>query len=241
MAIMRARKQMDRFMGPGNQEQAITEVERPDSSSAFAALRRFARKRKPVERCELCSQELLREHPHLIELAARKMVCACDACALLFDGRTGAKYKRVSRRVLSLNAFHLSDAQWEGLMIPINMAFFFNSSTENRVIVLYPSPAGPVESLLSMEAWEEIVRDNPALGGMEADVEALLVNRVGKSRADVPAEYYIVPIDECYKLVGLIRAHWRGLSGGTEVWQEIGRFFAELKARAVNVSEETHA
>jgi hypothetical protein len=107
--------------------------------------------------------------------------------------------------------------------------------------VLYPSPAGAVESLLPLEAWAEIVRDNPALGGMEADVEALLVNRVGRSRADVPAEYYLVPIDECYKLVGLIRAHWRGLSGGTEVWQEIGRFFADLKTRAMNVSEETHA
>src|ERR1700731_162698 len=241
MAIMRARKQMDRFMGPGNQEELITEVEQPDSNSSFAALRQFARKRKPVERCELCSQELAHQHPHLIELAARRMVCACNACALLFDGRTGAKYKRVSRRVLSLNDFHLSDAQWEGLMIPINMAFFFNFSTENRIVVLYPSPAGAVESLLPLEAWEEIVRDNPALSGMEADVEALLLNRVGKSRADVPAEYYIVPIDECYKLVGLIRAHWRGLSGGTEVWQEIGRFFADLKTRGVNVSEETHA
>jgi hypothetical protein len=228
-------------MGPGNQEEPITEVERPDSNSSFAALRQFARKRKPVERCELCSQELARQHPHLIELAARRMVCACNACALLFDGRTGAKYKRVSRRVLSLNDFHLSDGQWDGLMIPINMAFFFNSSTENRIVVLYPSPAGAVESLLPLEAWGEIVRDNPALGGMETDVEALLVNRVGRSRADVPAEYYLVPIDECYKLVGLIRAHWRGLSGGTEVWQEIGRFFADLKTRAVNVSEDTHA
>lgn len=227
-------------MGPGNQEELISEVERPDSSSAFAALRRFARKRKPVERCELCSLELTREHPHLIELAARKMVCACDACALLFDGRAG-KYKRVSRRVQAMNNFHLSDAQWESLMIPINMAFFFNSSVDERVVVLYPSPAGAVESLLSLEAWQEIVQDNPALGGMETDVEALLVNRVGKSRSDVPAEYYIVPIDECYKLVGLIRSNWRGLSGGTEVWQEIGHFFSDLKGRAVNVNEETHA
>jgi len=227
-------------MGPGNQEELISEVERPDSSSAFAALRQFARKRKPVERCELCSLELTREHPHLIELAARKMVCACDACALLFDGRAG-KYKRVSRRVQAMNNFHLSDAQWESLMIPINMAFFFNSSVDERVVVFYPSPAGAVESLLSLEAWQEIVHDNPVLAGMETDIEALLVNRVGKSRADVPAEYYIVPIDECYKLVGLIRANWRGLSGGTEVWQEIGHFFSDLKGRAVNVSEETHA
>ncbi len=229
-------------MPPRNQDQLITGTERrPDSDNAFAALRQFARKRKPVERCELCSLELGREHPHLIELAARKMICACDACALLFDGRSDGRYKRVSRRVQALNNFHLSDAQWESLMIPINMAFFFNSSIEKRVVVLYPSPAGAVESLLSLEAWQEIIQENPELGTMEADVEALLVNRVGKSRANVPAEYYIVPIDECYKLVGLIRANWRGLSGGTEVWQEIGRFFTDLKSRAVNVSEETHA
>ena len=229
-------------MGLPNQEEGITEAERrSDSDSAFAALRQFARKRKAVERCELCSQELSREHPHLIELAARKMVCACNACALLFDGRTAGKYKRVSRRVRELKRFRLSDGQWDSLMIPINMAFFFNSSVAHRVIVLYPSPAGAVESLLSFEAWQEIVADNPTLAGMETDIEALLVNRVGKSRADVPAEYYIVPIDECYKLVGLIRGNWRGLSGGTEVWQEIGHFFADLKNRAVTVSEETHA
>ena len=51
-------------------------------------------------------------------------------------------------------------------------------------------------------------------------------------RGAAPAEYYLVPIDECYKLVGLIRTHWRGLSGGTEVWREIGAFFAALKSRA---------
>ena len=229
-------------MGVPKHDEVNTGTERhPDSDNAFAALRQFARKRKPVERCELCSLELGREHPHLIEIAARKMVCACDACALLFDGRSGAKYKRVPRCVHALNSFKLSDAQWESLMIPINMAFFFNSSVDRRVVVFYPSPAGAVESLLSLEAWQEIVQENNELSAMETDVEALLVNRVGKSRANVPAEYYIVPIDECYKLVGLIRAHWRGLSGGTEVWQEIGHFFTNLKSRAVNVSEETHA
>jgi hypothetical protein len=31
-------------------------------------------------------------------------------------------------------------------------------------------------------------------------------------------EHYVLPIDECYKLVGLIRAQWVSLSGGTEVW-----------------------
>jgi hypothetical protein len=26
--------------------------------------------------------------------------------------------------------------------------------------------------------------------------------------------------------------HWRGLSGGSEAWREIGEFFARLKERA---------
>ena len=44
--------------------------------------------------------------------------------------------------------------------------------------------------------------------------------------------HWIVPIDECYALVGLIRTRWRGLTGGAEVWGEIGRFFEELDRRA---------
>ena len=55
---------------------------------------------------------------------------------------------------------------------------------------------------------------NPVLESLEPDVEALLVNRVGHAREASAAEYYIAPIDACYQLVGLIRVHWRGLSGG---------------------------
>lgn len=116
-------------------------------------------------------------------------------------------------------------------MVPIELVFFFKSSPERRIVALYPSPAGATESLLALEVWEDIVKDNPMLSEMTPDVEALLVNRVGSERG-VPAQYYIAPIDECYKLVGLIRMHWRGLSGGTEVWREIAAFFSALKERA---------
>ena len=214
----------------------------PGTSQAFESLRQFARRpQRRVEQCELCSLELHPEHSHLIELTQRKLLCACDACALLFSGRAGSKFKRVPRDVRLLANFRMSDAEWEGLLIPINLAFFFENSLNSRVTALYPSPAGATESLLPLEAWSGIVQSNPVLRQLEPDVQALLVNRVGQSRGASPAEYYLVPIDACYKLVGLIRIHWRGLSGGTEVWQEIGNFFAELRAKAQVVTEEIHA
>src|SRR5580704_2528819 len=213
-----------------------------ETPDGFESLRRFARRpRRQVEQCEMCSAELHTEHPHLIDLTQRRMHCACDACAMLFSGRAGTKYRRVPRDIRRLSNFQISDAEWDSLLIPINLAFFFQNSVDSRVSALYPSPAGATESLLPLEAWSGIVQANPALNQLEPDVEALLVNRVGQARGSAPAEYYIVPIDACYRLVGLIRIHWRGLSGGTEVWQEIGNFFADLRSRSQVVTEETHA
>jgi len=83
----------------------------PQEGNAFAALRQFARKRAPVERCEMCSRELATEHDHLVEPINRRLICSCVACAILFDGQDGTKYKRVPRRVLFLQDFQLSNEQ----------------------------------------------------------------------------------------------------------------------------------
>lgn len=193
----------------------------------WAALRRFTRRPAAIERCELCSLELPAEHQHLVEPATRRLLCACQACALLFDYDGAMKYRRVPREGRFLSDFRLDDPQWNGLSIPIGLAFFFYSSPAERIVAIYPSPAGPTESLLELDAWDEIVADNPVLKDIRPDAEALLVNRVGAAR-----EHYLAPIDQCYRLIGLIRLHWRGLSGGTEVWQEIERFFEMLKGRS---------
>jgi len=212
-----------------------------ESADGFGTLRQFARRERPLERCELCSLGLRPDHPHLIEVPQRKLLCTCDACAILFEGQSDTKYKRVPRRVLFLKDFQLSDSQWDGLMVPIEMAFFFRSTPEDRIIALYPSPAGPTESLLSLDTWADLEETNPILKQMEADTTALLVNRVGHVRGAAPAEYFLVPIDQCYKLVGLIRTHWRGLSGGTEVWRELGAFFMALKKSSNFGNEGPHA
>jgi len=211
----------------------MTESTSPNGS--FAALRRFARSRPVIERCDFCSAELGELHQHLIEPERRRLVCVCGACAILFGSQGETAYRRVPRRIRYLPDFRMTDAQWEGLLIPIQLAFFFHSSPAGRVIALYPSPAGPTESSLDLSMWDEIAQDNPALKRMSPDVEGLLVNR--SARAGGAPDYFIAPIDECFKLAGLIRANWRGLSGGEEVWKEIGRFFADLKKRSNEVME----
>ncbi|HKX32125.1 MAG TPA: DUF5947 family protein [Blastocatellia bacterium] len=214
----------------------------PEPNRAFATLRRFVRKPAQVERCELCAATLTPSHQHLLELAHRKLVCACDACAILFSGQAGeggVRYRRPSQRVRYLPDFHLTDTQWEELQIPISLAFLFYSSPAGRMVALYPSPGGATESLLKLETWEEIVSRNSTLARMEPDTEALLVKREGLAQG--PHEYFLAPIDECYRLVGLIRSRWQGLSGGAEIWPEISRFFAELRRRSEPTGEPSGA
>jgi hypothetical protein len=182
-----------------------------------------------AERCEMCGEPMPSEHRHLLDLESRELRCACRACSVLFDHRAagGGHYRLVPDRSLRLERFALDDATWAALSVPVEMAFFFRSSRDGRVMAFYPSPMGPTESLLGLEAWDELEEANPVLLEMEPDVEALLVNRARGAR-----QYFIVPIDECYRLVALIRTRWRGFTGGRQVWDEIAGFFAELERRS---------
>jgi hypothetical protein len=198
-------------------------------SAAFDALRRFTLPRPPVERCDLCGLAIGAGHDHLFEPATRRLVCACGACAVLFSGQADTRFQRVPRRVRALNDFRLTEAQWEGLRLPIDLAFFCYSSPHGKTIACYPSPAGATESLLDLETWDEIRRDNPVLETLAPDVEALLVNRVRRGGTAAGPAHFLVPIDQCFRLVGLIRSHWRGFTGGSVVWEEIDRFFDDLR------------
>lgn len=203
--------------------------------NTLAALRRYAQAATDarMEQCELCSEPIPAEHRHLLEVQTRQLLCVCRACSILFDREAASqgKYRLVPDQRRSIEDFDLSEAQWEQLRIPVDMAFFFHSTPADRVVVFYPSPMGATESLLDLGTWDALVAANPVLQTMTHDVEALLVNRARGAR-----HYVLVPIEDCYRLVGLMRMHWRGLSGGQAVWQEIAAFFADLEQRSTRVS-----
>lgn len=194
---------------------------------ALATLRSWMRPRQTIaERCELCGAELRADHRHVLDPARGQLACACDACATLFGSPGGAKFRTLPRTSRHLTDVHCSDALWESLGIPINLAFFRRgpSAGDERIVACYPSPAGPIESTPPAGAWAAFVAANAAIGPWAPEVETLLANRIGG--AD---EWFLTPLDECYKLVGLIRGNWRGLGGGTQVWEQVEAFFRRLR------------
>ena len=203
-------------------------------SQAPSRLRGVARRpiRQPVqeeEQCELCSEPIPPAHRHLLDLHDRRLLCACRPCSILFDSRAagGGHYRLVPDRSLALADFELDDALWQNFRIPVDLAFFFHSSAAGRVVAFYPSPMGATESLLELGDWQALVLQNPVLERLEADVEALLVNRTRGGR-----EYWMVPVDRCYELVGVIRTRWKGFGGGPAVWAAVEGFFEGLRREA---------
>jgi len=166
----------------------------------------------------------------MLHLVERRIVCTCEACWALYSGN--AEYRPTGMRTVWLDGFQCSAETWAAFQIPIGLAFFMRSTVTDSVVAFYPSPAGATESELSLEAWDALVRANPVLEQLESDSEALVVNRMSD-----PAQYAIVPIDQCYGLVGLIKSRWEGISGGNAIADAVPEFFDALRARAVSPSE----
>jgi len=177
------------------------------------------------EACDLCGTELPADHRHMLHMEERRIECTCEACWALRSG--DPEYRPVGTRVKWLPGLEMSGERWAGFNIPIGLAFFMRSTVEGAVVAMYPSPAGATESPLDESVWAALVADNPELEGLESDAEGLVVNRLAE-----PPQYAIAPIDECYRLVGLIKANWEGISGGDRLEGAIRGYFQELKERA---------
>jgi Family of unknown function (DUF5947) len=196
--------------------------------AALDVLRRI-RQAPPVpvgERCEMCGAPVGDDHSHVVDLARRALLCTCRPCALLFDyPDSRLAYKTVPDRYRALDPLPLP--VWEDLQVPVGVAFFFVNSELDRVVGVYPSPAGATESELPLGAWDAVLAAVPALSTLVPDVEAALVRVLRGSRV----EAYLVPIDICYELVGELRRRWRGFDGGQDARQALDHFFERVAGR----------
>jgi hypothetical protein len=202
-----------------------------DHHPAPRGLSRFAGPRGPrEERCELCSAPLTGEqHRHLVDVEKRALSCACTPCAQLLDrsGEQTGRFRAVPGRYLSDPGHHVDDQAWERLRIPVGVTFFFRNTALDRLVALYPSPAGATESELEPESWESVLDASSLAGLLEPDVEALLLRR-----HQGQVECYLVPIDICYELVGRMRLRWQGFDGGAEARADLDAFFTHVRGRA---------
>jgi Family of unknown function (DUF5947) len=211
-------------------------------TSPYDVLTRIRSDRRPPEpageRCEMCNELIADEHQHVVNVAARQLMCVCRACYLLFtDGSAQLRYRAVPDRYLAFPDFALDRRAWAALQIPVGVAFFFTNSELGRTVAFYPGPAGATESELDLDAWNAISGADPRVGLLADDVEALLV-RVPEADGSEDGEFaqpqsYLVPVDACYEFVGRLRMLWRGFDGGQHARQFIDSFFAQIAARAV--------
>ena len=197
-----------------------------------AGLRRYvrgpstaSRPRAEGPRCELCPLTLAEDHKHLLDLEERRIICVCPTCWSIRSGE--ARYRPTGSRTLWLEPFELSDELWAGFQIPIGLAFFMRSTSTGAIVGLYPSPAGATECELDLDAWDRLVAANPGLDDIDPDAEALIVNRMA-----TPHVHAIAPLDDCYRLVGLIKSTWEGITGGAEMEAAVQRYFDDLRATA---------
>jgi Family of unknown function (DUF5947) len=222
-----------------SEEQSRSEDHGTTAGSIDVLRRVLDRQRRtvPGERCDMCATPIPDEHAHVVNVESRNLLCTCRACYLLFtsEGAAQGKFRAVPDRYLYAPSFAFGDALWDALEIPVRIAFFFLNSSLDRVVAFYPSPAGATESQLPLEAWQEVVQANPILETLAPDLEALLVyGRRDRSGFDC----FLVPIDACYELTGVVRQRWRGFDGGEEAWQEIEAFFTRLREKSREVPAE---
>lgn len=202
-----------------------------------SGLRRFLTGRSPEpERCGLCAAPVDDgHHRHLVDTEKRALVCACPACFLLMEqpGADAGRFRAVPDRCLTDPDHRLDDRAWDTLRIPVGVAFFFRNSALDRLVALYPSPAGATESELEPDAWSAVLGDTALAELLVPDLEALLLRRTDDGIA-----CYLVPIDTCYELVGRMRLLWQGFDGGAEARAALDAFFAQVERRARPVGAE---
>jgi hypothetical protein len=173
------------------------------------------------QQCELCGNPIADHHRHVLAASDQTLRCACRACGLLFekDAAAQGQYRLVPQRRIRLEA---ADDITDDIGVPVGLVFLVRQP-DGGAVANYPSPLGVTRSELDEAGWQRLATRWPVLAAMTPHVEALLLNSARGAR-----ERWLVPIDDCYRLVAVVRQHWKGMSGGRDVWPAVSEFFAGL-------------
>lgn len=192
-------------------------------ATALSRIVRAPVRRRADEHCDLCAVPVDPTHRHLLDTGEGEVLCACQACWLLFDRDQASqgRYRQIPRRRM-----RLPELAVDKLGVPVGLAFVV-ARADGTVLAHYPSPAGPTRWEVDREDWLEVLAGCPRLRDLATDVEAVLVNT-----ARGHDERWLVPVDDCFRLTAIIRGEWKGLSGGDTVWPRIDQFFEELTERS---------
>jgi Family of unknown function (DUF5947) len=220
---------------PAGTASAVPAAARDEDPSSGPAAGQGQDAAADAERCEMCAEVLTDRHGHLVDTEKRSLACACRACYLLFthEGAAGGRYRAVPERICHDPDRPLTDEDWNELQIPVAMAFFFFNSALGQVVAGYPSPGGTTECELDLAGWDRLAAAYPLFAELAPDVEAIFVNRTDNGN-----EVFLIPIDECYSLVGELRMFWTGFDGGAEVRAALAAFLEGLRKRAVVLERE---
>lgn len=175
----------------------------------------------PDQQCELCGAAIPSRHQHVLAVTDQTLRCACRACGLLFEKDTAAQgqYRLVPQRRIRLAP---ADDIADQIGVPVGLVFLIRQP-DGTVTASYPSPLGVTRSALDEADWRRLTSRWPVLATLAPQVEAVLLNSTRGAR-----DRWLVPIDDCYRLAAIIRQHWKGLSGGQDVWPAVSEFFASL-------------
>ena len=192
------------------------------TSALERAIRAGAAARPVTERCDLCGAALAEDHRHLLDTDRGEVLCSCPACSVLFDrpAASNGHYRRIPRRRVRLPAIDTAP-----LGVPVGLAFFVPRS-DGAVVAHYPSPLGTTDWEIDAASWTAVCDRHPVLDSLEPEVQALLVDTAWGAH-----EHWLAPLDDCFRLVAIVRREWTGLSGGGTVWPAVARFFGALTER----------
>ena len=156
-----------------------------DSGRAGVAAAARAAPGRREERCELCGEPIPPEHRHLLDLDDARAAVRLPGVLAAVRPPGGRRRALPARPRPPRCASTTSSSTTPRGRSCASRSTWRSSSTaraEQRVVAFYPSPMGPTESLLELDAWEALEAANPVLAELEPDVEALLVNRARGAR-----------------------------------------------------------